>query len=416
MPEKVLMLALSPTMETGTIVSWHKRETDKVAQGDLLCEVETDKAVMEYESAQEGTLLKILVAEGGQAAVGAPIAVVGEAGEDISALLEELAKAPPAVQAAPPAPAAAPAPAATPAPAAPEPAPAPAPAIEGAAGQRVKASPLARKLADRMAVDLAGLAGSGPGGRVVKRDVKQAAGRAVSPMAAAAPALETRLPLSGKRKIIAKRLAESKFSAPHYYLKIDVAADSLMAARAELNSRREEKVSFNAFLIKFVAEALKRHPAINTGYEEEAIVRRGRADIGLAVAQEDGLITPVVRDCGGKGILAIDGELKNLVARARDNRLTPEEYTGAGFTISNLGSYGILDFTAIINPPGAAILAVGRIDKKAVEDEEQPGKIRFVPTMILTMSCDHRVIDGAVGAAFLATLKQLIEDPVQALY
>jgi pyruvate dehydrogenase E2 component (dihydrolipoamide acetyltransferase) len=413
MPEKVLMLALSPTMEAGTIVSWNKKEGESVAQGDLLCEVETDKAVMEYESAQEGTLLKILVAEGGQAEVGAPIALVGEAGEDISALLEELTKAAPAAPAVPPAGAAPAAPPAPPAPPAPEPAPARAPAVGAAPGQRIKASPLARKLADRMAVDLAGLAGSGPAGRVVKRDVEQAAGRAVAP---AAPALETRLPLSGKRRIIAKRLAESKFSAPHYYLKMDVAADSLMAARAELNSRREEKVSFNAFLIKFVAEALKRHPAINAGYEEEAIVRRGRADIGLAVAQEDGLITPVVRDCGGKGILAIDGELKNLVARARDNRLTPEEYTGAGFTISNLGSYGILDFTAIINPPGAAILAVGRIDKKAVEDEEQPGKIRFVPTMILTMSCDHRVIDGAVGAAFLATLKRLIEDPVQALY
>jgi pyruvate dehydrogenase E2 component (dihydrolipoamide acetyltransferase) len=250
--------------------------------------------------------------------------------------------------------------------------------------------------------------------------VEQAAAAPGAPGAAAvagaAPSRDIRLPLSGKRRTIARRLSESKFSAPHYYLKIDVAVEGLLAARAALNRGREEKVSLNAFLIKLASEALKRHPEINAGWEEDAIVRRGRIDIGLAVAQEDGLITPVLRDCGTKGILAIDAELKELVPRARENRLKPEEYSGAGFTISNLGSTGILEFTAIINPPGAAILAVGRIDGKAVEDAGQPGGIRLQPTMILTMSCDHRVIDGAVGAAFLAALKQLMEDPVRALY
>ena len=421
MAEKVLMLALSPTMESGTIVSWHKQEGEVVAQGDLLCEVETDKAVMEYESTYEGTLLKILISKGSEAAVGETIAVVGKAGEDIAALLSELEAA--AAPAAAPAPAPAPqvpAAAREPAPAVPAPAPAapaPAPAAPAPpAGQRIKSSPLARKLAGRLSVDLAALTGSGPAGRIIRRDVEQAAARPAAAGPAAAPLGESRLPLSGKRKLIAKRMAESKFSAPHYYLKIDVAVDSLMAARAALNRGREEKVSLNAFLIKFAAEALKRHPKINAGWEEDAIVQRGRIDIGLAVAQDDGLITPVVRDCGVKGIVAIDGELRELVARAREGRLQIEEYSGAGFTISNLGSYGILEFTAIINPPGSAILAVGRIDSKAVEDPEEKGRIKMVPAMILTLSCDHRVIDGAVGAAFLATLKRLIEDPVQALY
>jgi pyruvate dehydrogenase E2 component (dihydrolipoamide acetyltransferase) len=417
MAEKVLMLALSPTMESGTIVSWHKREGEVVAQGDLLCEVETDKAVMEYESTYEGTLLKILISEGSEAAVGETIAVVGKAGEDIAALLSEL-EAAAASAAAAPAAAPAPAPKASPAPA-PSPAAAPAPAPP--AGQRIKSSPLARKLAGRLSVDLAALTGSGPAGRVIKRDVEQAAARppAAGKVAAgriAEPVGDIRLPLSGKRRLIAQRMAESKFSAPHYYLKIDVAVDSLMAARAALNRGRQEKVSLNAFLIKFAAEALKRHPKINAGWEEDAIVQRGRIDIGLAVAQDDGLITPVVRDCGAKGIIAIDGELQELVARAREGRLQMEEYSGAGFTISNLGSTGILEFTAIINPPGSAILAVGRIDGKAVEDPEERSRIKMVPTMILTLSCDHRVIDGKVGAAFLATLKRLIEDPVQALY
>ncbi len=315
-------------------------------------------------------------------------------------------------------------------------------------------------------LDIRGLSGSGPAGRIVKRDVEKALsgglplGAAVKkpagapfaaeplvggPAAAGAYAAaastavsaeafgpgavgmssgaawtgrEERIPLSGKRKVIAQRLAESKFSAPHYYLRIDVDADALIQARERLNARLAGdpagKVSPNAFLIKFAAEALKRHPEVNSSWQGDAILRYGRLDIGLAVAQEDGLITPVVRNCEAKGIVQIDRELKVLIDKARRNRLTPEEYTGATFTVSSLGSSGILEFTAIINPPGSAILAVGRIHKVPVVGENDQVVIRN--QMILTLSCDHRVIDGVVGAAFLADLKRYLENPVEVLY
>ncbi len=419
------MLALSPTMEEGTITRWHKQEGEAVAQGDLLCEVETDKATMDYESVNQGTLLAILVPAGGRAAVGAPIAVVGKAGEDVSSF-----RAAAQVAAAPPA--AASALAAAPLEAAPPPnaravSPGSSPGFTPPSSglRRIKASPLARRLARERRLDLGRIAGSGPGGRVVRKDLAAArtlppGGFAAAPAAATpgetAPLQDQRIALSGKRKVIAQRLAESKFSAPHYYLQIDVDAGRFLETRERLNARlgEEARISVNALLMKIAAEALKGHPVVNSGWKGDHILSYARADIGLAVAQEDGLITPVVRDCGAKGVLAIERELAELIARARVNRLKPEEYSGATFTISNLGSYGILSFTAIINPPGSAILAVGRIRRVPVVEEAERIVVR--PQLILTLSCDHRVVDGAVGAAFLGDLKKLIEDPVDALY
>jgi pyruvate dehydrogenase E2 component (dihydrolipoamide acetyltransferase) len=231
----------------------------------------------------------------------------------------------------------------------------------------------------------------------------------------ATPAQDEVIPVSGKRKVIAQRLSESKYSAPHYYLRIDVDAGAMMTSRQRLNARlpKEARVSPNAFLIKFVAETLKKYPAVNSSWQGDTILRFGKIDIALAVAQEDGLITPVVRDCGAKGIAQIDGELKVLVDKARNNKLTPDEYSGATFTISSLGPSGILEFTAIINPPGSAILAVGRIHKVPVVEEN--GSIGVRSQMMLTLSCDHRVIDGAVGAAFLSDLKGMIEYPIDHL-
>ncbi len=426
MAEQVLMLALSPTMEEGTIVKWHKKEGDPVAQSDIICEVETDKATMEYEAVDEGTLLKILVRDGGQARVGEPIAVVGEPGEDISGMLKEAEQKPepdasesaapesavPQVKAAP-AGGAAGAAATTPS------------APQVPAGE-VKASPLARKMATGHGIDIRVLRGSGPAGRIVKRDIENALRRAASygPAAAvgvqgpAASGKDERIPVSGKRKIIAQRLAESKFSAPHYYLRIDVDAGAMMAARQRLNARLPKdpagKVSPNAFLIKFVAETLKKYPVVNSSWQGDAILRFGKIDIALAVAQDDGLITPVVRDCGSKGIVQIDRDLKNLIDKVHNNKLTPDEYNGATFTISSLGTSGILEFTAIINPPGSAILAVGRIHKAPVVGDD--GAIGVRSQMMLTLSCDHRVIDGAVGAAFLSDLKAFIEYPIDLLY
>jgi pyruvate dehydrogenase E2 component (dihydrolipoamide acetyltransferase) len=452
-------------MEEGTITRWHKKEGETVAQGDLLCEVETDKAAMDYESVNQGTLLAILVPAGGRAAVGAPIAVVGKPGEDVSAF--RVAVSAP-VSASP----AAPAPAVPRAPVAPGPraerefpsaeprdgavpssgvepgllsgavapsgATAPPPPLMPTSGlRRINASPLARRLARERRLDLGRISGSGPQGRVVKRDLAAAkalppgsapsgvkpglpgagAPAAGAPMGAGQmPRQDERIPLSGKRKVIAQRLAESKFSAPHYYLKIDVDAGRFLETRERLNARfgEESRVSVNALLMKIAAEALKRHPIVNSSWKGDHILSYARADIGLAVAQEDGLITPVVRDCGTKGVLAIERELSELIARARVNRLKPDEYSGATFTITNLGSYGILEFTAIINPPGSAILAVGRIRRVPVAEEGDRLTVR--PQLILTLSCDHRVVDGAVGAAFLNDLKKLIEDPIDALY
>ena len=406
MAEKICMLSLSPTMEVGTIAKWNYQEGDEVNAGSVLCEIETDKAVMDYEISQGGVLLKIIVPQGKEANVGAPIAILGKQGEDISALLKEEATAP----------------------AAPEkkdtaatPQIVPAPTVAAAGDERVKSSPLARKIAKEAGIDLAAVPGTGPGGRIIKRDIEQAqlaqpvsAPAMPAVQAAAAPSLaDETIRVSQKRKVIAQRLAESKFSAPHFYLKITVNMDGILAARTALNATLKEKVSLNAFLVKFVAEALKKHPTINSTWQGDTILKHGSVDIGLAVAQPDGLMTPVVRNCGNKGIMQIDDELRGLIQKAQNNRLDPQEYTGATFTISSLGSYGIEEFTAIINPPGSAILAVGAIRKEPVVTEND--EIAIQSNMALTLSCDHRVIDGAVGAAFLADVKKMLEQPIRAL-
>jgi pyruvate dehydrogenase E2 component (dihydrolipoamide acetyltransferase) len=416
MPEKVLMIALSPTMETGTLARWRKKEGDTVASGDVLCEVETDKATMDYESGVEGTLLKILLPEGGQAKVGDIIAVVGKPGEDISGLLADSAAVRPATGAAPAA--AAPAPAAR----GPVPVSAPAPAgprTPAPVTGRIKSSPLARRLAEEKGIDLRAVSGSGPSGRVVKRDL-DAAPTAAVPSAQRAPAAplqpgpgDTVVPVSRMRQIIARRLAESKFSAPHFYLTVAVGMDRLLESRARMNEGREKKLSVNAFLMAIAGRILARHPQVNSTWNGDTLIVHGSADVGLAVALPEGLITPLVRDCGRKGIVAIDTELADLVARARTGKLAPEEYTGATFTISSLGTAGIDEFTAIINPPGSAILAVGAVRKEPVVEAGDAIVVR--QRMRVTLSCDHRVIDGAVGAAFLRELADALENPLLAL-
>jgi len=428
MAEQILMLALSPTMEEGTIATWKKKEGDTVAQGDIICEVETDKATMDYESIQEGVLLKILVPEGGDAAVGVPIAIIGEEGEDISDLEKAAAKAiGEAEKKAEPAPEAPPE-AETEQEKKPEPrekrteregADKPADRREApSADGWVKASPLAREMARQRGIDISAIKGSGPGGRVVKKDVEAAPARAgrpaVSGFAPARAAGEDRtIKVSKMRKAIAGRLVESKFSAPHFYLNVSVRGEALMEARNRINKTLPEKISVNAFIMKLAAEALKRHPRVNATWEGDTIREFGSVDIGLAVALEDGLITPVVRNCGNKGIVEIDGELKELIPRAQEGKLAPEEYSGAGFSVSNLGSFGIEEFTAIINPPGSAILAVGALNKVPVVQED--GSLGTGLVMKFTLSCDHRVIDGAEGARFMGTLKNNFENPMSAL-
>lgn len=409
MAEKVLMKALSPTMEEGGIQKWRIKEGDVVKVGQILCDVETDKAVVDFESDNEGTVLKIVKQPGESAKVGDTIAIFGEAGEDISALL---AAAP--APAAPAAKAAAPAAAAV-AKAAPAAAAAPAPA----AGGRVKASPLARRLAEEKGFDIAAIPGTGPEGRVTKADIENYKGAPAPAKASgsgfvgSSPLNDDQVPVSRKRGVIAKRLAESLFTAPHFFLTVGIEMDSLMEARDRINAKLKDKLGLNPFIIKFVAEALKRHQAINASWEGDYIQNHSSVDIGIAVAQPDGLITPVVRAAHGKGIGQIDSELKDLIDRGRAGTLKPEEYTNATFTISNLGGFGIEEFTAIINPPGVAILALGTTIKTPVIDDNDELQVRKV--MKVTLSADHRAIDGAVAAAFLKDLKDMIEDPYRTL-
>ncbi len=398
MAEKVLMLALSPTMEEGLIVKWVMSEGDSVEQGDILCEIETDKATMEYESPAEGTLLKIIAKEGQAVPVGRDIAIIGQPDEDISELIDEV------------------------------PTPAPtkevpvekarhftkepqviAPAAEG----RLRSSPLARKLAKKRGIDLSTVQGSGPQGRITRDDVEKA-GTVTAPPPEHAGLTDKTVPVTQKRKVIADTLSKSKFTAPHYYLRVTAAVDNLMQARTRLNDKIGQKVSVNAFLMKFVAETIKRHPTINATWHDDTIVMHGTADIALAVAQPDGLIAPVVRDCSAKGVLRIDSELKTLIEKTRKGALTRADYADSTFTISSLGTFGIEEFTAIINPPNSAILAVGEIMKIPVAGDDD--RIRIARCMKLTLSCDHRIIDGTVGAAFLRDLKEMIEYPVHELY
>ena len=436
MPISVLMPALSPTMTEGTLAKWLLKEGDRMESGDVLAEIETDKATMEIEVIDEGTLGKILVPEGTEGvAVNTPIALILEVGEDASALAGADVKAP--VPTPPtPAPAAAPAPVSAPEPA-PTPQPATAPAPEPTAtapAPRVFASPLARRMAALEGLDLAQVPGTGPHGRVVKADIEAAlaagSGKALAvapaaPTPAASPDPElsglptyTSVPNSSMRKTVARRLTESSQTVPHFYLTIDCELDKLLDLRKELNARSPKdgdgayKISVNDFVIKASALALMLVPDANAMWTDAAILLFERADVSVAVAVEGGLITPVIRGAEGKGLIDISREMKELAGKARDGKLMPEEYQGGTFSVSNLGMFGVKQFTAIINPPQGCILAVGAGQPRAVVKD---GALAMATVMSCSLSVDHRVVDGAVGARFLAALKPFIEDPVTML-
>lgn len=426
MPVKITMPALSPTMEEGNMGQWFKKEGDTVTAGDLLAEIETDKATMELEAIDDGTLAKIVVAEGTEnVPVNAVIAVVLEEGEDAGALDGMYLSAPAAAAA----PAQTPAAAVAPKPEAVNPAPAlAAPAHEP--GERVKASPLARRMAEQASLDLASISGSGPGGRIVKADVEAAATSGGAPTPAVVPAADskpdlasarpsregaTKIPHTLMRKGIAKRLLQSKQTVPHFYLTLDCTLDKLLATRAELNATSDvEKLSVNDFIIRAVALALRKVPEANASWTNDAILMHNAVDISVAVAMEDGLITPIIFDAGAKGLSLISAEMKDLASRARavPMELKLHEYEGGTISISNLGMFGIKQFDAIINPPQGCILAVGAGERRPVVVD---GALAVATMMSCTLSCDHRVVDGAVGARFLGAFKTLIENPLAML-
>ena len=419
MAEIVYMPKLSDTMTEGVVAEWHKKVGDTVESGDLLADIETDKATMEFESFQDGTLLYIGVEKGQTVPVDSVLAILGEEGEDVEAILKD-AKAPAAEEApaetpapapaATEAPAPAPAPAASPAPApAAAAAPAPAPAPATSSNGRVIASPLAKRLASEKGIDIAQVPGSGENGRIVKRDIDAYVPAAAPAMSVPGQESYTEEPVSQMRKVIAKRLAESKFTAPHFYLTIEVDMDNAIAARKAINETGEMKVSFNDFVVKATAMALKKHPKVNSSWLGDTIRHNDHVHIGVAVAVDEGLLVPVVRHTDMKSLSQIGTEVRELAGKAKDKKLQPSEWEGNTFTISNLGMFGIEEFTAIINPPDACILAVGGIKQTPVvkNGEIVPGNV-----MKLTMSCDHRVVDGAVGSAFLQTLKGMLENPV----
>lgn len=429
---QVLMPALSPTMTEGKLAKWLKREGDAIATGDVIAEIETDKATMEVEAVDEGTLGKILVAEGSEGvAVNAPIAILLTEGEDASALAQ--AQIPP-VAPAPGTPAGvAPPPAGAPTPAPTAPVPPATQAGPRAAGQRIFASPLARRLAAEGGLDLGRINGSGPHGRIIKRDVEAALAAAKAapppqPKPAAEPAAPKpapaasaepagpydEVPHSTMRKVIAKRLSESKRDIPHYYLTIDCNLDAVLDLRARLNARSPEgagafKLSINDFIIRAVALALKAYPEANSAWTDEALRLFRTVDIAVAVATPNGLITPVVRNADAKGLAVIAGEVRDLAERARAGKLKPEDYQGGTFTVSNLGMYGIREFSAIINPPQSCLLAVGAAEKRPIVKD---GALAVATMATCTMSADHRSVDGAKGAEFLAIFRRLVEDPL----
>ena len=442
MPINITMPALSPTMEEGKLAKWLVKEGDAVASGDLLAEIETDKATMEVEAVDEGTVGKILIAEGTDAVkVNEVIAVLLEEGEDASAIsAAPAAPAPaPAAQAAEPEAAAA----TSPAPAAAA-ASAPAPATNSG-GDRVFASPLAKRIAGLEGIDISAVAGSGPHGRIVKRDVEAALASGVTaPKAApapAAPAAKPQLPAGmaedailrmyaegtydvvphdGMRKIIAERLTEAKQTIPHFYQSVDVELDTLLALRAEINGKATAgadgkpsyKVSVNDFVIKAMGAALQQVPDANVTWTDGGMLHHKVSDVGVAVAIPGGLLTPVVRNVEAKGLAKISNEMKDFAARARDRKLMPEEYQGGTTAVSNLGMFGIKDFSAVINPPHATILAVGTGERRPVISGDE---IKIATIMTITLSTDHRAVDGALGAQFLTAIKNNLEHPAMML-
>ena len=450
MPINILMPALSPTMEKGNLAKWLKKEGDKVKSGDVIAEIETDKATMEVEAVDEGTLAKILVPEGTQdVPVNDVIAVLAGDGEDVKAAGAAAASAPPkpaAVAEAPAKPAPAPTPAPSPPPAAKAAAPAaaaPAPQATAPAPQtnghgRIFSSPLARRMAKEAGIELARINGSGPHGRVIARDVEQAkSGKGLKAPAAApagapaiAPGMSDKqiralyedgsyevIPHDGMRRTIAQRLTASVQTIPHFYLTMDCNIDLLVKAREEINAAAPKdkdgkpayKLSVNDFVIKALALALQRIPNSNVSWSEAGMLKHKHSDVGVAVAMPGGLITPIIRKAETKPVSVISAEMKDFAARARARKLKPEEYQGGTTAVSNLGMYGIKDFTAVINPPHATILAVGASEERAIV---RNGKVEVAQMMSVTLSCDHRAVDGALGAELLGAFKMLIENPV----
>ena len=427
MPTEILMPALSPTMEEGTLAKWLVKEGDTVSSGDLLAEIETDKATMEFEAVDEGTIGKILVAEGAEGVkVNTAIAILLEEGETASDINE--ASAPPAS-----APKAAPVPESAATPAVPSAAPA---APQSASGSRVFASPLARRIAADKGIDLAQIKGSGPHGRIVKADVETAQpGAAATPVASAAPTAAApagpssdaiaaiyegreyqEIKLDGMRKTIAARLTEAKQTVPHFYLRRDIRLDALLKFRSQLNKQLESravKLSVNDFIIKACALALQAVPAANAVWAGDRVLQLRPSDVAVAVAIEGGLFTPVLKDAEMKSLSALSAEMKDLAARARDRKLAPHEYQGGSFAISNLGMFGIDNFDAVINPPHGAILAVGAGKKQPVVGED--GELAVATVMSCTLSVDHRVIDGALGAELLQHILDNLENPMMML-
>jgi pyruvate dehydrogenase E2 component (dihydrolipoamide acetyltransferase) len=452
MPINILMPALSPTMEKGNLAKWLKKEGEKVKPGDVIAEIETDKATMEVEAVDEGTMAKIVVPEGtADVPVNQLIAVLAGEGEDVKAAAAQAGTGAAPKAAPAPKPSAAPAQAATPAPGAKPAAPPPAqptaaptapsakPATNGH-GRRVFSSPLARRLAKEAGIDIARIAGSGPHGRVIARDVEAAKGGAAlkapatAPAGAPAPAIAPSMsdqqiralyeegsyeviPHDGMRRTIAQRLTASTQTIPHFYLTVDCDIGKLLVSREEINAGAPKdkdgkpayRLSVNDFVIKALALALQRVPDANVSWTEAGMLKHKHSDIGVAVALPAGLITPIVRNAEAKSLSAISNETKDLVARARARKLKPQEYQGGTSSVSNLGMYGIKDFTAVINPPQSTILAVGAGEERAVV---RNGKIEAAQIMSATMSCDHRAVDGALGAVLIDAFKKLIENPV----
>ncbi len=433
MPIEILMPALSPTMTEGNVTKWLKKEGDEVHSGDVLAEIETDKATMEFEAVDDGRLGRILVPEGAEGIkVNQPIALLLGEGEDPSAL-DKLAEKPAvaAASAAEPLRAAEPRPVAQ-----------PSPARGGNGKGRIFASPLARRMAQQAGLDLAAITGSGPQGRIVKADIeavlsverpsptpaRPSAQPQPAPLTtpAAPPTLSkervlalagnppyTERPLTAMRRVIARRLTESKQTVPHFYLTVDCEIDELLKFRSELNAKSDAyRISVNDFLIRAAALALRRVPAANASWSDEAILLWDTVDIAVAVALEDGLITPIVKNADSKGLATIANETKDLAARARAGKLKLEEFQGGTFSISNLGMFGVRDFAAVINPPHGGILAVGTGEQRPVVKN---GALAIATVMSCTLSCDHRAVDGAVGAQFLAAFKKLVEDPLTML-
>ena len=427
MAEIIRMPKMSDTMEEGVIASWLKKVGDEIKSGDILAEVETDKATMELESYDDGVLLHIGVKDGDSVPVDGVIAIIGEKGEDVNEILkdiendtssidnnEEVNETPIEkeieVKVETPAPA-------------PASAPAPAPEEKNISSndERIKASPLAKKLADEKGIDLSNISGSGDGGRIIRKDIEEYKG---IPTKTAEVQKEIKLPqihseesfeeipVTQMRKTISKRLAESKFSAPHFYLTMEIDMDNCIEGRKKINESSEVKISFNDIILKACAVALRKHPMVNSSYLTDKIRINHHVHIGVAVAVDEGLLVPVIRFADNKSLSHISAEVKSLAKRAKDKQLQPSDWEGNTFTISNLGMFGISEFTAIINPNDSCILAVGGIKSTPVvkNGEIVPGNI-----MKLTLSCDHRLVDGATGAAFLQTLKELIEDPIKIL-